>query len=238
MCERTTLEMDGGVVCLCNHHFPRTHFRHLPPPLFKKMSALSSSAAITASSVRHALSRTARRLAITRSFATPSSSRPPSQSPSSSSNTPFTDKLNAGPSFSDFVQSEEPYHLPTQILGNTSQPRLPSHLKAKIPSSPSFHAIKRDLRGLKLHTVCEEARCPNIGECWGGSGGKSAATATIMLMGDTCTRGCRFCSVKTSRAPPPLDPHEPEHVAEAIRRWGLGYIVLTSVDRDGESILL
>jgi len=80
--------------------------------------------------------------------------------------------------------------------------------------------------------VCEEAACPNIGECWGGSGGKSKATATIMLMGDTCTRGCRFCSVKTSRAPPPLDPHEPEHVAEAIRRWGLGYIVLTSVDRD------
>lgn len=62
--------------------------------------------------------------------------------------------------------------------------------------------------------------------------GRRAATATIMLMGDTCTRGCRFCSVKTSRAPPPLDPHEPEHTAEAISRWGLGYIVLTSVDRD------
>ena len=61
---------------------------------------------------------------------------------------------------------------------------------------------------------------------------KSAATATIMLMGDTCTRGCRFCSVKTSKAPPPLDPHEPEHTAEALSRWGLGYVVLTSVDRD------
>ena len=204
------------------------------------MNALSSSAlAATTSSARHALSRTARRathLAIARSFATPSSSRLPSQN-TSSTKAPFTDQLNAGPSFSDFVQPEEPYDIPTQILGNTSQPRLPSHLKAKIPSSPSFHAIKRDLRGLKLHTVCEEARCPNIGECWGGSGGKSKATATIMLMGDTCTRGCRFCSVKTSRAPPPLDPHEPEHVAEAIRRWGLGYIVLTSVDRDGEFIL-
>jgi len=78
--------------------------------------------------------------------------------------------------------------------------------------------------------VCEEAKCPNIGECWGG--GKGAATATIMLMGDQCTRGCRFCSVKTSRAPPPLDIHEPENTAEAISRWGLGYIVLTSVDRD------
>lgn len=80
-------------------------------------------------------------------------------------------------------------------------------------------------------TVCEEARCPNISDCWGGSD-KSAATATIMLMGDTCTRGCRFCSVKTSRRPPPLDPHEPEHTAEALSRWGLGYVVLTSVDRD------
>ena len=79
--------------------------------------------------------------------------------------------------------------------------------------------------------VCEEARCPNISDCWGGSS-KSAATATIMLMGDTCTRGCRFCSVKTSKTPPPLDPHEPENTAEALSRWGLGYVVLTSVDRD------
>lgn len=83
----------------------------------------------------------------------------------------------------------------------------------------------------KLLPVCEEARCPNISTCWGGSS-RSAATATIMLMGDTCTRGCRFCSVKTSRTPPPLDPHEPEHTAEALARWGLGYVVLTSVDRD------
>jgi lipoic acid synthetase len=87
------------------------------------------------------------------------------------------------------------------------------------------------MEGSPLHTVCEEARCPNIGECWGGSN-KAAATATIMLMGDTCTRGCRFCSVKTSRRPPPLDVHEPENTAEALARWGLGYVVLTSVDRD------
>ena len=95
------------------------------------------------------------------------------------------------------------------------------------------------MRGLGLATVCEEARCPNIGECWGGERG--TATATIMLMGDTCTRGCRcttatatatrFCSVATSRAPPPLDPLEPRHTAEAVAKWGLGYIVLTSVDR-------
>ncbi len=109
--------------------------------------------------------------------------------------------------------------------------RLPSWLQTPIPNNANYKSIKKDLRGLNLHTVCEEARCPNISDCWGGSD-KSAATATIMLMGDTCTRGCRFCSVKTSKAPPPLDPHEPEHTAEALKRWGLGYVVLTSVDRD------
>ena len=86
------------------------------------------------------------------------------------------------------------------------------------------------MRQLGLATVCEEARCPNIGDCWGGKAG--TATATIMLMGDTCTRGCRFCSVKTSRTPPPLDPAEPEKVSSAIAQWGLDYVVLTSVDRD------
>lgn len=132
-------------------------------------------------------------------------------------------------------------------------PRLPKYLKTEIPTSTSYNKIKQDLRGLKLHTVCEEARCPNIGQCWGGE--KGDATATIMvrfayptlllraemltsslfpqLMGDTCTRGCRFCAIKTSRAPPPLDVHEPENTAEAISRWGVGYIVMTSVDRDG-----
>lgn len=111
------------------------------------------------------------------------------------------------------------------------QPRLPEWLKTEIPSGKNFGKIKRDLRGLKLHTVCEEARCPNVGDCWGG-GEHQTATATIMLMGDECTRGCRFCSVKTNRAPKPLDPHEPEHTSEAISRWGLDYVVLTSVDRD------
>ena len=109
--------------------------------------------------------------------------------------------------------------------------RLPEWLKTPIPDNSNYKKIKSDLRGLNLHTVCEEARCPNISDCWGGDD-KSAATATIMLMGDTCTRGCRFCSVKTSRAPQPLDPHEPENTAEALKRWGLGYVVLTSVDRD------
>ena len=82
-----------------------------------------------------------------------------------------------------------------------------------------------------MNTVCEEAKCPNIGECWGG-GDDNIATATIMLMGDTCTRGCRFCAVKTSRAPPPLDPDEPLNTAIAISKWGVEYIVITTVDRD------
>lgn len=147
----------------------------------------------------------------------------------------FRETLVSGPSLDDFISGEPIEHV---VLGNTKGPRLPSFLKTKIPSGASFNKIKKDLRGLGLHTVCEEARCPNIGDCWGGKEGataeegKRAATATIMLMGDTCTRGCRFCSVKTSRTPPPLDPHEPENTAEAISRWGLGYIVLTSVDRD------
>ncbi|EGX93515.1 lipoic acid synthetase [Cordyceps militaris CM01] len=128
------------------------------------------------------------------------------------------------------------YELRTAQVGPAGKKRtitrLPEWLKTPIPAgNDNFKKIKADLRGLNLHTVCEEARCPNISECWGGSD-KSAATATIMLMGDTCTRGCRFCSVKTNRAPPPLDPHEPEHTAEALARWGLGYVVLTSVDRD------
>ncbi|KAJ2893040.1 hypothetical protein GGI21_005483, partial [Coemansia aciculifera] len=91
--------------------------------------------------------------------------------------------------------------------------------------------IRKTLRELKLHTVCEEARCPNMSECWGG-GKHGTATATIMIMGDTCTRGCRFCSVKTSKAPAALDAAEPENVATALAAWGLDYVVLTSVDRD------
>lgn len=154
----------------------------------------------------------------------------------------FKDKTNVVPSFSDFVglpdkplTPEDALELRTAMVGPPGKQkqitRLPEWLKTPIPDNSNYKKIKKDLRGLNLHTVCEEARCPNISDCWGGSD-KSAATATIMLMGDTCTRGCRFCSVKTSKAPPPLDPHEPEHTAEALSRWGLGYVVLTSVDRD------
>lgn len=106
----------------------------------------------------------------------------------------------------------------------------PAWLKAEQPRGENYTKLRDTVRSLKLATVCEEARCPNIGECWGGE--KGTATATIMIMGDTCTRGCSFCSVKTSRKPAPLDPDEPANVAKAIGEWGLDYVVLTSVDRD------
>ena len=111
------------------------------------------------------------------------------------------------------------------------KPRKPDWLKAQPATSENYTRLRKTVRDLKLATVCEEAKCPNIGECWGG-GEDGTATATIMIMGDTCTRGCSFCAVKTSRKPPPLDPEEPLRVAEAVSSWELDYVVLTSVDRD------
>ena len=144
----------------------------------------------------------------------------------------FTDELNKGPSFDDFVSGKAKDMLedPLETARKDPNAKLPSWLKVPIPKGKSFHNVKKDVRELKLATVCEEAKCPNIGECWGGK--KSEATATIMLLGDTCTRGCRFCSVKTNRKPAAPDSMEPENTAEAISRWGLGYVVLTTVDRD------
>lgn len=146
--------------------------------------------------------------------------------------TRFTDVLNKGPSFEDFVSGRAKDMLvdPLEAARKDPNARLPKWLRVPIPKGQSFHKVKKDVKELKLATVCEEAKCPNIGECWGGK--KSEATATIMLMGDTCTRGCRFCSVKTNRKPASLDPNEPENTAEAISRWELGYVVLTTVDRD------
>lgn len=108
----------------------------------------------------------------------------------------------------------------------TSPNRKPPWLKVRMPSSPRYHHTKNRARELKLATVCEEARCPNIGECWEGG------TATFMVMGDTCTRGCRFCAVQTSRKPAALDADEPANLADAIREMDLDYVVITSVDRD------
>lgn len=103
--------------------------------------------------------------------------------------------------------------------------KKPEWIRMRLPSGQNYVNVKHTVASLGLHTVCEEARCPNIGECWGGG------TATIMIMGDTCTRGCRFCSV-TSGKPLFLDPNEPDKVAKAIRKWGLKYVVITSVCRD------
>lgn len=105
-------------------------------------------------------------------------------------------------------------------------PKKPAWLKAKLPSGAAYQSIKSLLKGLGLSTVCEEAACPNIGECWAGG------TATIMLMGDVCSRGCRFCNVKTGRPNGWLDEREPEKTAFAISRLNLKYVVLTSVNRD------
>ncbi|MGD2144104.1 MAG: lipoyl synthase [Anaerolineae bacterium] len=103
--------------------------------------------------------------------------------------------------------------------------RRPSWIRVGAPDGESYHWLKRLMRAKGLHTVCEEAHCPNIGECWGNR------TATFLILGDTCTRNCRFCNVKTGR-PDPLDPEEAEHVAQAVRAMGLKHAVITSVDRD------
>uniref|UniRef100_A0A0N5AGH4 Lipoyl synthase, mitochondrial n=1 Tax=Syphacia muris TaxID=451379 RepID=A0A0N5AGH4_9BILA len=145
-----------------------------------------------------------------------------------------------GPSFADFVQSETKeeavsrYELRLKRENGEKRLRLPPWLKRDVThlsENSKLIAMKRQVKKHKLATVCQEARCPNIGECWSGAH-NTPSTATIMLMGDTCTRACRFCSVATSRNPPPLDPDEPQNTADTVAEWGVDYVVLTSVDRD------
>lgn len=102
----------------------------------------------------------------------------------------------------------------------------PRHLKARIPKGHNFNAIRNNLREKKLYTVCEEAKCPNLGECW------DARTATMMILGDTCTRACKFCNVKTGNPKGLVDSNEPLKASEMVRLMSLKYIVITSVDRD------
>src|ERR1700723_2887244 len=102
----------------------------------------------------------------------------------------------------------------------------PAWLKVRAPGGERYNLLKETFRSLDLHTVCEEARCPNVGECW------SEGTATIMLLGDTCTRGCRFCAVTTGQPRGAVDVREPEHVARALSRMPIRYVVMTMVDRD------
>ncbi|MDX1656143.1 MAG: lipoyl synthase, partial [Candidatus Competibacteraceae bacterium] len=123
--------------------------------------------------------------------------------------------------------AEKMARIPVKIAPTQPQERLrkPDWIRAKFPGSPEVQRLKGVLRRQKLHTVCEEASCPNLGECFGHG------TATFMIMGDICTRRCPFCDVGHGR-PNPLDPDEPRHMAETIRAMGLKYVVITSVDRD------
>src|SRR3984885_8210818 len=114
----------------------------------------------------------------------------------------------------------EKAHRPDQEIQ-----RKPDWIRVKAPVSPGYIATRDVVRAHNLHTVCEEAACPNIGECW------SKAHATMMIMGDTCTRACAFCNVKTG-LPGPLDRHEPPNVGRAVAKLGLKHVVITSVDRD------
>ncbi|MFH0972146.1 MAG: lipoyl synthase [Candidatus Micrarchaeota archaeon] len=102
----------------------------------------------------------------------------------------------------------------------------PEWLRIRPPTTDKFEGVKGTIRQLKLHTVCESAHCPNISQCWSGG------TATFMVLGDTCTRGCRFCNIRKGKAGEQLDPEEPKKLAEAAKKWKLGYVVVTSVDRD------
>ena len=126
---------------------------------------------------------------------------------------PMTDTAQAS-------RHPEKAHKPDQ-----PSPRKPAWIRVRAPTSPGYAATRRLMRELSLNTVCEEAACPNIGECW------AQGHATVMILGSVCTRACAFCNVATGR-PDLLDPHEPDHLADAVGRLGLKHVVITSVDRD------
>jgi lipoic acid synthetase len=123
------------------------------------------------------------------------------------------------------IDNLRPRHPEKQHRPDAPLQRKPDWIRVKAPVSRGYAETQRIVRENKLHTVCEEAGCPNIGECW------EKKHATFMIMGDTCTRACAFCNVKTG-IPGALDPGEPEHVAQATARLGLNHVVITSVDRD------
>lgn len=122
--------------------------------------------------------------------------------------------------------SEAPPELVQLQRGRPAKRRLPSWIRTRPPGGGEYARLKTLLREKKLATVCEEARCPNVHECW------ADGTATVMLLGEICTRGCRFCAVRTQKTPPAPDPEEPQHLADVISELGLRYVVLTMVDRD------
>jgi len=125
----------------------------------------------------------------------------------------------------DLVNNPRPRHPEKAHRTDSAPQRKPDWIRVKAPVSAGYFATQKLMRDNGLHTVCEEAGCPNIGECW------EKKHATFMIMGDTCTRACSFCNVKTG-LPGPLDAAEPEHVADATAKLGLAHIVVTSVDRD------
>ncbi len=124
------------------------------------------------------------------------------------------------------VLKNQPVRHPEKA-GRPDQPmrRKPDWIRVKAPTSPEYHETRRLMRALNLNTVCEEAACPNIGECW------AKGHATVLILGDICTRACAFCNVRTG-TPLTLDPHEPANVAKAVGALGLEHVVVTSVDRD------
>ncbi|ADR37228.1 lipoic acid synthetase [Oceanithermus profundus DSM 14977] len=130
---------------------------------------------------------------------------------------PVTGEAREVPVVEGGVRTERPQPVDRQ---------RPDWLKAPLPTGGTYARLKGLVQELELHTVCQEARCPNVGECW------VHGTATIMILGKVCTRACKFCAVSTGNPAGWVDPREPEHVARAVAELGLGYVVLTSVDRD------
>lgn len=125
----------------------------------------------------------------------------------------------------NMVETEQNMAVPPGGRREELRPRLPDWLKVKMPGGPRYMELKQLMRGHRLHTVCEEAHCPNVGECW------ERSAATFMILGDICTRACRYCAVTTGR-PIGLDLLEPVRLAETVKMMGLEYCVITSVNRD------
>src|SRR5450631_4367000 len=125
----------------------------------------------------------------------------------------------------DLINAPRPRHPEKAHRPDSAVPKKPDWIRVKAPVSPGYFQTQSIMRANGLHTVCEEAGCPNIGECW------EKKHATFLIMGDTCTRACAFCNVRTG-LPEALDDAEPARVADAVAKLGLSHVVVTSVDRD------
>ncbi len=139
---------------------------------------------------------------------------------------PFHPPSDDGPSPFPILQDGEIATTPRSRAHRKDEPRRPEWLKIRLDTGENFREVKKMIEGLGLHTVCQEARCPNLHECW------ADRTATFMILGHTCTRRCTFCAIDRARVGLELDPKEPRHVGEAVRHLGLAHAVITSVNRD------